>query len=103
MTTKTITGAYAAGYDLKATFNGLLIQDGASVGGAGVTTSAYASIVNYGSVSGTTTGISLTHGEFSSNGYYDVGQISGGLAGGLAEDAWRRTSTILVSPRCAIV
>jgi hypothetical protein len=50
MTTKTLTGAYAAGFTLTASFSTLDIEDTASVGGKGVFVTKVATVNNYGAV-----------------------------------------------------
>ena len=61
MTTKIISGTYSAGYHLSTTFNAVTITAAGSVGGTGLVTSAFASVVNFGRLeaSGGANGVTL--------------------------------------------
>jgi len=90
MTTKTLTGAYPAGYTLGAGYSGLIIDASAYVGGSGVYASAAASIVNYGTVNALggyrdngvhlAAGGSLTNGAATNTTATIVGYVNGVLA-----------------------
>ena len=68
MTNKYLIGAYPSGYALSATYTGLKIKSTASVGGAGVSATFLATIINYGSAHGSGYGVSLTAGGTVRNG-----------------------------------
>jgi hypothetical protein len=70
MATKHISGSYPGGYYLNPTYQTLVIDPTAVVGGAGVTASAAqpSTINNLGKVQGTSNGISLGHGGKVTNG-----------------------------------
>ncbi len=53
MTTKTLTGAYSAGYYLSTAYSELILTQTARVGGNGVVADAAATVVNYGTVQAT--------------------------------------------------
>jgi len=81
MTTKTISGTYSAGYHLSATFNQVSITASGSVGGFGLVTSAFASVVNAGHLEASLGYSGLTLG--SGGGYLEnirSGYIRGGAA-----------------------
>jgi hypothetical protein len=64
MTTKTLTGAYSAGYSLKSNYSRLVITASAKVYGFGVITTGAAAIANYGTVqSGDEYGVGLHNGS----------------------------------------
>jgi len=82
MTTKTITGTYSAGYILNAKYRVLYITETAYIGGAGLQTTARATIDNSGTIAATTDGASgavLIHGGLFEN--QPTGAVSGGAGG----------------------
>jgi hypothetical protein len=68
MTTRYLTGAHPGGYALKSTYNELIIEAGASVGGSGVSAASYATVVNHGAVDATSSGVFLHAGGTVING-----------------------------------
>lgn len=84
MTTRTITGTYSAGYTLSPTYSQIRITPSGDIGGAGLSASAVARVLNFGSIVATSygdNGVSLGAGGQLYNNNADLISGAEGVAG----------------------
>jgi hypothetical protein len=84
MTTKTITGDYAAGYTMNnSVFSGLYIGGAAKIGGIGLTerSASAVSIANYGSITSTNSSTGVNLGEGTLSNFGSISAVVYGSAG----------------------
>jgi hypothetical protein len=107
MTTKHIHGSYPSGYALAADYSELIVDRPTRVGGPGVSSAHYASIVNFGDIDGTSAnGVSLSEGGRVRNGGTIQGKYIGLYlrgAGTVTNGSPTNTRALISGPEFAVM